>query len=144
MTGGEQIHLPRPLSFATSTTQPLVHLSHTFRRRLSPLIAHSERSCTPPPSLPATPLIHSQLQNSRNTPHLHILKDFRLAPPFFFFAPPHKSRPPSASCPPHPFCPPSSAPLLFPSHPPRRHLSSSSALNYWLGVNGLFWPVSRR
>lgn len=67
---------------------------------------------------------------ARNAPLRHILKDFRplLRPP-----PPHLH--------------PTPLPIRRPSTPPptnTTNLSSSPPLNYWLGVNGLFWLASRR
>lgn len=113
---------------------PLLHHTHTqsltFPQELPPqsIFTNSERSCTAPPLLLATPLIHSQLQNCRNTPHPHILKDFRLSPLFFFFLTPSQAPPTNhqlAAClthlPPPYSSSPSSASPFSPLHPPCNH-----------------------
>lgn len=92
------------LSFVASTPAPPPPLLHHTHRVLLFLKSCLHRAYSPtvnaraqPPLLLATPLIHSQLQNCRNTPHPHILKDFRLSPLFFFSSPPHKLHPPTIS-----------------------------------------------
>lgn len=75
------IHLPPHHLYSITHT----HTQSYFSSRAAST-QHNRRQWTlvhslPPP--PATPLIHSQLQNCRNTPHLHILKDFRLSSLFF-------------------------------------------------------------
>lgn len=138
---------PTATSTPSHTHTVLLFLKSCLHRGYSPTV----NARAQPPLLLATPLIHSQLQNCRNNPHPHILKDFRLSPLFFF---PHpltsSTHQPSASRLPHPFAPPLLLLLsliclpFFSSAPSLQPLSPSSPLNYWLGVNGLFWLVSRR
>lgn len=146
------------LSFVASNARPTAtstpshtHTESYFSSRAASTDSPTVNARAQPPLLLATPLIHSQLQNCRNTPHPHILKDFRLSPLFFFFPHPLTSstHQPSASRLPHPFPPPLLLLSLirlpfFSSAPSLQPLSPSSPLNYWLGVNGLFWLVSRR
>lgn len=83
---------PTATSTPSHTHRVLLFLKSCLHRAYSPTV----NARAQPPLLLATPLIHSQLQNCRNTPHPHILKDFRLSP-LFFSSPPHKLHPPTIS-----------------------------------------------
>lgn len=74
---------PTATSTPSHTHRVLLFLKSCLHRGYSPTV----NARAQPPLLLATPLIHSQLQNCRNNPHPHILKDFRLSPLFFFLTP---------------------------------------------------------
>lgn len=80
---------PTATSTPSHTHRVLLFLKSCLHRAYSPTV----NARAQPPLLLATPLIHSQLQNCRNTPHPHILKDFRLSPLFFFFLTPSQAPP---------------------------------------------------
>lgn len=114
---------PTATSTPSHTHRVLLFLKSCLHRAYSPTV----NARAQPPLLLATPLIHSQLQNCRNTPHPHI-QDFRLSPLFFFLTP--SQAPPTNHQlaaylthlpPPYSSSSPSSASPFSPLHPPCNH-----------------------